>query len=154
MKFIDSKGRLFGKLNLIDLLVILILAAGIFAVVWKVGGQKAADAATSKKTVVKYTVVCEDLPKDVCEYAKSQIGQQLVDSGKLLTASVTNTSTEDSAVTSGHENLYVTIEGDAKFAAHVYTVGSQEVRVGYEYIVKTSQFELTGLISDMEVTDG
>ena len=33
-------------------------------------------------------------------------------------------------------------------------VGPQEVRVGYEYILKTSEFELTGLISALEVTDG
>ena len=154
MKFIDSKGRLFGKLNLIDLLVILILAAAVFAVVWKLGGKKAADAAGSKAAVVKYTVVCEDLPKDICTFAESQVGQQLVNSGKLLDATVTNTETEESAVTSGHENLYLTIEGTATFSDRVYSVGSQEVRVGYEYIVKTSEFELTSLISDMEVTNG
>ena len=35
-----------------------------------------------------------------------------------------------------------------------WTVGSQEERVGYEYILKTSEFELTGIISDMEADNG
>ena len=32
-------------------------------------------------------------------------------------------------------------------------VGAQEVRVGYEYIVKTSEFELTGIITAMTVAE-
>ena len=46
------------------------------------------------------------------------------------------------------------MEADAAFSANVYKLGTQEVRVGYEYIVKTSEFELTGLICALEVTDG
>ena len=35
MKLIDEKGRLFGKVNLIDLLVVLLIVAVLAAVVWK-----------------------------------------------------------------------------------------------------------------------
>ena len=48
----------------------------------------------------------------------------------------------------------VTIKATAAFSGNVWTVGSQEVRVGYEYILKTSEFELTGIISDMEADNG
>ena len=44
MKLIDEKGRLFGKINLIDLLVVILIVAVIAAVVWKLGGRKAAAA--------------------------------------------------------------------------------------------------------------
>ena len=44
MKIIDEKGRLFGKLNLIDLLVIILLIAAVAAVAWKLVGKKAAAA--------------------------------------------------------------------------------------------------------------
>ena len=37
MKLIDEKGRLFGKINLIDLLVVLLIVAVLAAVVWKLG---------------------------------------------------------------------------------------------------------------------
>ena len=46
MKLIDEKGRLFGKINLIDLLVVLLIVAVLAAVVWKLGGKKAAAAVT------------------------------------------------------------------------------------------------------------
>ena len=39
MKLIDEKGRLFGKINLIDLLVVLLIVAVLAAVVWKLGGS-------------------------------------------------------------------------------------------------------------------
>ena len=42
MKLIDEKGRLFGKINLIDLLVVILIVTVIAAVVWKLGGRKAA----------------------------------------------------------------------------------------------------------------
>ena len=54
----------------------------------------------------------------------------------------------------GHQTLFITVEADASFTGNVYKVGPQEVRVGYEYILKTSEFELTGLICALEVTDG
>ena len=34
MKIVDEKGRLFGKINLIDLLVIVLLIAAVAAVRW------------------------------------------------------------------------------------------------------------------------
>ena len=46
MKLIDEKGRLFGKINLIDLLVVILIVAVIAAVAWKLGGRKAATAVT------------------------------------------------------------------------------------------------------------
>lgn len=40
MKIIDEKGRLFGKINLIDLLVIVLVVAVVAAVGWKLGRQE------------------------------------------------------------------------------------------------------------------
>lgn len=40
MKLIDEKGRLFGKINLIDLLVVILIVAVIAAVVWKLGAER------------------------------------------------------------------------------------------------------------------
>ena len=152
MKFIDEKGRLFGKINLIDLLVLLLVVAVAFAVIWKLGGNKAAQAVSNNQCTVSYTVVCEDVHADIGAYAESQIGAQLVNNTKLIDASISACEREESLITEGHETLYLTVTGTATFSENVYKVGSQEVRVGYEYILKTSEFELTGLISDLEVT--
>ena len=150
MKLIDEKGRLFGKINLIDLLVVLLIIAVLAAVVWKLGGRKAAAAVTGTEKRAVYTVEFEDVPADIAYFAETQIGKD----SKVIAASITDVQTADYAGENGHLRLYITVEADASFTGNVYKVGPQEIRVGYEYILKTSEFELTGLISALEVIDG
>lgn len=40
MKIIDEKGRLFGKINLIDLLVLVLVVAVVLAVGWKLVARR------------------------------------------------------------------------------------------------------------------
>ena len=78
MKLIDEKGRLFGKINLIDLLVVILIVAVIAAVAWKLGGRKAAAAVTGSAKKAVYTVEIEDVPADIAAYAETQTGKSLV----------------------------------------------------------------------------
>ena len=149
MKLIDEKGRLFGKVNLIDLLVILLLLAGIFAVVWKLGGKKVAENIADNRYDAEYVVLVENVPTDVAAFAETQLGQPLVNNGKVLDAKITAVGTI--SVDESHVDLYVTVSGIATLSGNVYSVGPQEVRVGLEYILKTSEFELTGILSDLTV---
>ena len=154
MKLIDEKGRLFGKINLIDLLVVILIVAVIAAVAWKLGGRKAAAAVTGSAKKAVYTVEIEDVPADIAAYAETQTGKSLVNDSKVIAASITDVRSETYNADNGHQTLFITVEADASFTGNVYKVGPQEVRVGYEYILKTSEFELTGLICALEVTDG
>lgn len=154
MKLIDEKGRLFGKINLIDLLVILLLVAALAAVVWKLGGSKAAASVAGTDKTVVYTVEFEDIPADIADFAQTQLHKSLVNDSKIISAVITDTRTEHYDNELGHVRLYITVEASASFTGNVYKVGPQEVRVGYEYILKTSEFELTGLICALEVSDG
>ena len=159
MKIIDEKGRLFGKINLIDLLVVLLIVAVLAAVVWKLGGsravgKKAAASVSDNTHEMTFTVLFEDQPAEVAQFAETQIGKQLVNNAKLVSAEVTGCEAVSSIRTLGHVDLSVTIKATATYSGNVWTVGSQEVRVGYEYILKTSEFELTGIISDMEADNG
>ena len=53
MKIVDEKGRLFGKVNLIDLLVLLLVIAAAAALIWKTAGKKAAEHAAKPLRAVK-----------------------------------------------------------------------------------------------------
>lgn len=156
MKLIDEKGRLFGKLNLIDLLVIILILAVLAAVVWKTVGQKAAEAVQSPPLHVTYTVLCEDTPKDIADFAGTQVGEAILNNAKFLDAEIIGCESVpmDSADRDGHQALYLTIRATATTANNVYKVSSQEIRVGYEYNVKTPYFELAGVICDLEVENG
>ena len=152
MKIIDKNGRLFGKLNLIDLAVILVVVIVVGALGMKLFGKDAVEAVTSPDVKVTYQVVCEDVPEAVAEYCKENIGQQLLSSGKLLNAHITEC--EAVNVESGVIDLYFTVEGTASFSGHTYAMGSQEVRVGMEHLVKTSSIECTGIICSLEADHG
>ena len=152
MKIIDEKGRLFGKLNLIDLLVIILLIAAVAAVAWKLVGKKAAEAVADTGRTITYTVTVEDVNREAAEFASTQIGKSLVNNSKVVDAAITDAAVTDRA-DSAHVDLGVTIEGRGQCTGSVYKVGAQEVRVGYEYIVKTSEFELTGIITAMTVAE-
>ena len=124
MKIIDEKGRLFGKVNLIDLAVVLILVVAVAAVGMKLFGNKAVSAATSQQVTLTYEVVAQDVPQHVADYCTANVGGQLLSS---------------------------TIEVNTAFSNSTYSVGSQEVRVGIEHLVKTSDIEVEGVVSSLEV---
>lgn len=84
MKLIDEKGRLFGKINLIDLLVVLLIVAVLAAVVWKLGGSRAAAAVAGTEKKAVYTVEFEDVSADIAEYAKTQVDKTLVNDSKQI----------------------------------------------------------------------
>lgn len=153
MKIIDEKGRLFGKINLIDLLVILVIVIAAAALLWKFGGKRATEAVTAKPKTATFTIVAQDVPEEVCRFAETQVGQQLTNSDKLINATVVSTAYK---TVEGQKNpdLYIVVEADVSYASYVYKVGTQEVRVGFDYIVKTSEFEMTGTVCNLEVTDG
>ena len=153
MKLVDEKGRLFGKINLIDLLVIVLVLAVVAAVGWKLVGKKAAAAVADNEHELTFTVLFEDQPAELAQFAQTQVGRQLVNNAKLIPAEITGVSASTLADETRYD-LYVTVKATATFSGNVWKVGSQEVRVGYEYILKTSEFELTGIISGMEADNG
>ena len=77
---IDEKGRLFGKVNIVDLLiVIIILAAGAFLGM-KLLGPDSAVANTQK---VRVTLYCEETPNYVAEQLEA--GAEVWDSENNVT---------------------------------------------------------------------
>ena len=152
MKIVDQNGRLFGKLNIIDLLVILVIVVAVAALGMKLFGNDAVEAVTSPEVKITYQVVCEDVPEAVADYCKAHTGEQLLSSGKLLNAHITGC--EAVQAEDGVIDLYFTVEGTSSFTGHTYAMDSQEVRVGMEHLVKTSSIECEGIICALEVNDG
>lgn len=153
MKIIDEKGRLFGKLNLIDLVVVLVIVAAIAAVGMKVFGNDVVDAVTSQKVTLTYEVTCQDVPEHVADYCEAHTGGQLLSSGNLLDAYITDCQVQRTGEGEDVQyDLLFTIEAHTTFSSATYAVGSQEVRVGKEHLVKTGDIEVEGIISGLEVT--
>lgn len=167
MKIIDEKGRFFGRINVIDLLVLLGVVVVAFVLVGKMVGNKGAGLAGQAK--LTYTVKVCDVDAQVYESIQNiTFPDQLMASGNLLNANVVSVTPEKSQgqvyevlpntqggmeLKTGENDSY-----DLTFTIEAFVpdnakneVGTQEVRVGKTHIVKTSQLELEkGIILSCE----
>ena len=163
MKVVNEKGRLFGKLNIIDLLAILvILIVIIFAGVKFLGGSKEAPAPTGRLT---YTVRVTAQRPEVADWVKNYVdittgkSDQLMASGAMLDAYIVDFKTEPTkynVLTDGSIKFYDESEMEAIGLVDLCfvvqantadmvtsTVGPQEVRVGRSHILKTTHLEFS-----------
>jgi hypothetical protein len=164
MSIIDEKGKMFGKLNIIDLLVILLAVVLIAFVGFKLIGKGGGGSAAGTSALITYTVevrgVEPEVYKSICDFVNLDQNKkdQLVSDAKLVSdayvINVTSTpyiSYAEDALKAGGSNdnrltLVFTIQ--AKVAdTNANKVGSQEVRIGNTHILKTAHIELdTGVI--------
>ncbi|NCB64248.1 MAG: DUF4330 domain-containing protein [Clostridia bacterium] len=164
---VDEKGRLFGKLNIIDFLVIILLIAALALVGYKLLG-KGGDA-SGGGTQLTYTVVVRGVDPatydSVKQYVSAEGGDRLMANGELVSAYVTDVQstphTSNAKVTANENGEKVEIMLDANTVDLTFTikanvsntttneVGTQEVRIGKTHIVKTVHFEFAaGTIID------
>lgn len=161
MKVFDEKGRLFGKLNIIDLLVIIFIIAAIAVVGVKfLGGGDSAGASTTRLTyTVHVTARDADLVERVAEYVDTATGKrdQLMAGGNMVDAYIVDYWTEptryirvssndvtlcseEEAAAAGLVDIFFVIEANVSNTV-TNEVGTQEVRIGRTHIVKTQHME-------------
>ncbi len=173
MKIIDEKGKLFGKLNIIDLLVIvLVIAAAVVVGAKFLGGSEhvASTPVASKLTFVVHVTAWDAESVDkVGEYVDAASGkkEQLLAGSNLLDAYIVDYWTKpteykrlntgsiemldpEKAAEVGLIDAYFKIEANAAEPIN-NKVGTQEVRIGKTHIVKSAHLEFDcGVIVDCD----
>ncbi|MEW6770605.1 MAG: DUF4330 domain-containing protein [Bacillota bacterium] len=153
MRLLDEKGRIFGRLNLIDaiiLLVLLMLAAGA-------AYKFFLPQSTTPPTLVKFTVLVPAVPPETARMVKA--GDRLVAGASYVPVTIKEVVSEPalSTETDAHgrkvvardpyfKDLLVTLEGQVPITTAQIKLGAQEIRAGREYYVKTLTYELKGTI--------
>lgn len=174
MKVIDEKGRLFGKINVIDLLIILAVVLVAAAFCWKIVGARApGDVATQddliradQEVTVRYDVVVSDINESYIEalerYAPgaSLVRDNNVINGKIVEfrkeAIAPNADDPDSSAEGEGKDRYdviFTIEYTGKMNTNALIEGKQVLRVGTQYTVRTLYIEIIGYITDVEIIE-
>ena len=170
MRLMDAKGRIFGRINIIDLLVLIVVIAAVVVLVGKLkdGGGGGGDAMNLRYTVKVYGVEAQ-----VYESLQGiAMPDQLMANGELLKGQVVSMGAEETAGKvysvrpgprpGGQEYSNETVPTydltfviEARVANSVTNeVGTQEIRVGKSHIVKTRNFELeSGVILTCEQLD-
>lgn len=169
MKIVDENGKLFKKFNLVDAIVALLLVIIVIAIGWKVVSgvitarqEKAAEEAAENyenSPHMSFDVICTEVPRKVAESFQDQMkrpmaDRQLMSMGKPLEGYITGcTFTPDDAEDEASLcTVLFTIECvPAVTDDGIYSIGTQEVRIGKPHIVKTYTIEYSGWVYSMEL---
>lgn len=164
MKLIDEKGRIFGKLNVVDLLVVLVIIALVATVVVRFTSSKLNANGLNPTVEDEYCYVTAFASLQVPEVAQSlNIGDHIVVGGKYTDAEIVDVkvapaayvgvNTEGKAVYSEHplwKDITVTIKEKVNPSNITLKVGGQEARVGFNYIIKTQTVEANARVRGIE----
>lgn len=155
MKLIDDKGKLFGKVNIVDLFVVVIIVALVAAVGYRFLSPAVNNEGTNPLTEDEYcyvTLYCNQMVPEMSSSVK--VGDKLVANGKYTDAEIVaigekpaayvGYNSDGVAVLSDHplwKDLTVVVKEKVSPNDVILKVGDQEVRVGYQYIFKTQRVE-------------
>ena len=157
----DEKGRIGGKLNLIDLIIIIIVIIAVVVAARTIRSE----SHTAGTVDMTFTVLVEGIREETYNDAAKHIPSQLMASGSLVDAYVTDSQLLPHTVYIGDGNGGAQIPAvddnlvDALFtveatvpreSVQLNTLGSQEIRIGKIHYLKTEYFEFTGTIYTAE----
>ncbi len=167
MKIINEKGKLFGIINLVDLVVLLAVICVLGAIVWQLLGSKVNDAVSEQAEMTMVVAIAGAHPDLVAEVERQDlVGEKIVTGNQYLDAYISNVWTDDyviqaitddgqvlDAVDPTKKDIMVEIKSKVAKGTASPKIGSQEVRAGRTYIVKTQTFECSGTIYFVDIAD-
>ena len=167
MKIVDENGKLFKKVNLVDAIVAVLLAVIVIAIGWKVisgvvSARQEREAAALAENYensphLVYDVICTDVPRKVAESFQAQMNlpmaeRQLMSMGNALEGYITGCSftPDDEEDENSLCTVLFTLEVVPEEKDGIFSIGTQEVRLGKAHIVKTYYIETSGWVYSMD----
>lgn len=167
MKIIDQKGRLFGFINVVDFTVLL-------AVIFAIGAVCVTLFAPTIKEVTSPSVNMTAVfrIRGASEYLQAQIennpleGEEFISGNDYIGVFIKSVETApyeyQVTLDSGEVittcdptklDYIITVETPVSKGTAVPKIGSQEVRAGRTFIIKTQEFETNSLIVSVDIDD-
>jgi hypothetical protein len=168
MKLIDEKGRLFGKVNVVDLIVLVIIVGVIGAVGYRLTSSRVnvgdGNPVTTEKQYCYVTLYSSLVVPEISQ--ELHVGDKLVANSKYTDAEIVSidekpaayvaVNSDGEAVLSEHpiwKDVTVVVREKIDPTSVILKVGNQEARVGYSYILKTQTVETNCKIRGVEFKD-
>lgn len=165
MKIVNEKGKLFGLVNLVDLIIAAAVICLVGAIIWQLAGDKVSEAVSpeAEMTVVMKVAGCH--PDLVAEAQRQDpVGQHLISGGVVLDAYISDFWVEDYVTqvesASGEivdsqdpskKTLCFEIKSSVPQNTATPKIGSQEVRSGMTYILKTQTLSVIAIIYYLQI---
>jgi hypothetical protein len=167
MKIINDKGKLFGIINVADLLILIAIIAVAGAIGWQLFGAQVNDAVSPQVELTAEVVIIGTAPRLVQEIERQDlVGERLVSGNEYMNATVTDVWMEDyvmqairddgvivDATDPSKKDVVVQIKTTVAKGTASPKIGSQELRAGKTFIVKTQTFECSGTIRYVEIAE-
>lgn len=164
MKIINEKGKLFGLINIIDLVIILCVVLVGAAVVYKFAAPAATDVIAPKSDMIVTMRVRGAMDYLDAEVTKLTPGTRLVaGSDYIADAEVVSVesvpylaavTTADGKVVTAEDpqksDLIITVRSKQNKNDPILKIGTQEVRLGRGFIFKTQTVEVNAIIETVE----
>lgn len=165
MKIVNEKGKLFGIINPVDLLALIVVIAVIVGIAWQLLGNKVTEV-VSPNVEMTTEVVVAGAPPELCDEVTRQnlVGQQLVATNNFLDATITDVRFEDyvvqvqtadgkivDATDPSKKNIVFVLSSEVARDTASPKIGNQEVKAGRTYLVKTQTFEVSGTIYYVQI---
>lgn len=159
MKLIDEKGKLFGLINIVDLLVLLAVLLVLGGAAYKLKGPGGGD--TASKTV-KVTVLAPSIRPEMLTSIK--VGDRMASGSSFTDVVIKDINirpaysiTVDSAgrrveaIDPYLKDLIVVVEGKTTISGATINLGGQEIRRNKDYYIKSLDYEFKGMIMDVTI---
>lgn len=164
MKLVNERGKLFGIINLVDLVLLLVIILGGLAVGYKMFNKPIQQMVSTEVPVTVVMRVRGAMPYLSDEMtAEIKAGDRLVSGNGFDNAEVvsieaipyvyTDFSSDGMAVEITDplkKDILITVKSVGNPDAAIYKIGTQEVRTGRGFIFKTNRFEINTTIESVE----
>jgi len=159
MKLVNEKGKLFGIINLVDLLILIAVLLVAGAVGYKMLAAPVAATITPEKEVEVVVAIRGAMPYLVDEVMKLEEGERLIAGNDYVNGSIKSVTTEPYTFTTTtadgpivevtdpvKRDILITIKSSGNPDAPIFKIGNQEVRAGRGFTFKTQRVEVESLV--------
>jgi len=167
MKIINEKGKLFGIVNVVDLLVLAAIVAAVVGVGYKLFAPSIKDVSEPMVDLEMVVRVRGAMPYFVEELERnSPVGKRMVAGNDYVDGDIVDMRIEDNTqlVATDDGRIVETSDGVRKDVIFTITakvrkdtptpkIGTQEVRAGRTFTVKTNDFETSGVITMLDIAN-
>jgi len=159
---LDKKGKLFGKVSIIDIAIIIVLIAGL-AVVWSKVFKKDTStpfvAKTDKLMIVFYQSEVQDFAVKAAKNGDTAIDKVLnstfgkvvdIEAGESVAWIRTKTGELKKVSKDGYSSVFITVEGTGVYGNNGIKIGNGEYFIGQTLTLHVGQADFYATIYDIK----
>ncbi|MCC5909087.1 MAG: DUF4330 domain-containing protein [Clostridiaceae bacterium] len=153
MQILDDKGRIFGKINLFDLCILILLIVGLTWGVGRFTGNQDAHSVETQEIEVQLfihdvrnvTTEIIQVGDRVRDYKTNQFWGEIIDKEVMPAKKLVETEdgTIVQAVMPEKYDVLLTLKGQGVVTEEEITIGQRVVRLGMPMAIRTNSYEVT-----------